>query len=81
MKINCQQEIMGITASIILKVSENNLKSHTLNQSKDEPKLLRCWEENYPYINSARTMEPRWLPVPENSKAQKIIRNRNILSK
>ena len=75
MKINYQQEIIGITASVIFKVSENNLKSHMLNQSKDTPKLLRCWGENYPYINSDRTMEPRWLPVPKNSKVQKIIRN------
>ena len=81
MKINYQQEITGITASVILKVSENNLKSHTLNQSKDEPKLLRCWEENYPYINSDKTMGPRWLPVPKNSEAQKTIRNLNILGK
>jgi hypothetical protein len=81
MNINYQQEIIGVMTSVIFKASENNLISHMLNQSKDTLKLLRCWGENYPYINSNRTTEPSWLPVPENSEAQKIIRNLDILVK
>lgn len=36
-------------------------------------RYLRCWECDYPYLKSTETHQPRWLPVPEGSAAQRLI--------
>ena len=38
-------------------------------------KYLRCWEIDYPYLGDGQTSHNRWLPIPENSPAQRLIRN------
>ncbi len=38
-------------------------------------KYLRFWGSDYLYLGSNRDSEPRWLPIPENSGAQKMIRD------
>ena len=35
-------------------------------------KHLKCWGDDYPYLGNS--LDRRWLPVPENSDAQRIIR-------
>ena len=62
------RETIGISTSLIFKDSDNDITSHMSNQSKDAPKLLRCWGENYPCMNSDIKMDPRWLPVVLPSK-------------
>ena len=36
---------------------------------------LRFWKHDYPYLNKNDNYSQRWLPVPENSEIQRIIRN------
>lgn len=38
---------------------------------------LRFWGDDYPYLTEDRVAEQRWLPVPENSAAQGIVRRFN----
>jgi len=35
---------------------------------------LKCWGCDYPYLKNAEGYARRWLPVPEDSAAQRIIR-------
>jgi hypothetical protein len=47
---------------------------------QDRPqRYLTFWENDYSYL-SKNSMQ-RWLPIPENSKAQRLIRNFNRESK
>ena len=38
-------------------------------------KYLRCWGIDYPYLGDGQTGDNRWLPIPEDSPAQRVIRN------
>jgi hypothetical protein len=63
------RETIGIRTSLIFKDSDIDLTSHMSIKSKDAPKLLRCWGENYPCVNSDIKMERRWLPVVMPAKS------------
>jgi hypothetical protein len=39
------------------------------------PLYLKCWGCDYPYLRNAEENPGRWLPLPEESKAQRIIRS------
>jgi hypothetical protein len=38
-------------------------------------KYLKSWGNDYPYLSGNRNSMQRWLPIPENSGAQRLIRN------
>jgi hypothetical protein len=37
-------------------------------------RYLKCWGCDYPYLKTAEGYRDRWLPVPENSTVQRIIK-------
>jgi hypothetical protein len=40
-----------------------------------QQKYLKFWGKHYPYLNGNNGNEQRWLPIPENSEAQRFIRS------
>jgi hypothetical protein len=44
------------------------------SSKREKPPYLKCWGCDYPYLKNAEGHPRRWLPVPEDSKAQRIIR-------
>ena len=38
-------------------------------------RYLRSWGIDYPYLKGHRKDEQRWLPVPEDSDVQRLMRN------
>jgi hypothetical protein len=44
-------------------------------------RYLKFWGNDYPYLSKSKDSMQRWLPIPENSKAQRLIRNFNRESK
>ena len=61
----------------------NNKKENPAFQKEwrhEEPLLcLRFWENDYPYLKKKEDNSKRWLPIPENSEVQRIIRNQHRL--
>jgi hypothetical protein len=48
----------------------------------DQPrKYLKLWGDDYPYLSENKNKMRRWLPIPENSEAQRFIRNHNTETK
>ena len=46
------------------------------NYENESPqKYLKFWGKHYPYLNGNNGNEQRWLPIPENSEAQRFIRS------
>ncbi len=44
---------------------------------QDRPgRYLKFWGNDYPYLGEIGNNMQRWLPIPENSKAQRFIRLR-----
>jgi hypothetical protein len=50
-------------------------------QNKDKTMIpqryLKSWGNDYPYLSENKNNMQRWLPIPENSEAQRLIRNIN----
>jgi hypothetical protein len=61
------QQLKENKASYIFKDAVNGSMLHALDNSGTNPKLLKCW------------IVEKWLPVPEDSEAQQIIRRANWL--
>jgi len=57
------------------KHRDNDLVRYYAEGEKGTQKYLRFWGNDYQYLGSNRDSEPRWLPIPENSGAQKMIRD------
>ncbi len=46
------------------------------NLGQEGPRrYLKFWGNDYPYLSKIESGMNRWLPIPENSKAQCFIRN------
>jgi hypothetical protein len=56
---------------------DNDLPFNYTRAEESPRKYLRFWGNHYPYLGANRNSEPRWLPIPENSDAQKMIRDLN----
>jgi hypothetical protein len=44
-------------------------------ENESSQKYLKFWGKHYPYLNGNNGSEQRWLPIPENSEAQRFIRS------
>lgn len=44
------------------------------NQEDSPQRYLKCWGCDYPYLKNAEGYQGRWLPVPKDSPAQRVIR-------
>jgi hypothetical protein len=55
--------------------AKNSFKLHPIKAEKSAPKLLRFWGEDDHCFMEKESKEPRWLPIPENSEAQRVIKN------
>ena len=56
----------------------NEKRITTFQKECDHKKSLLClrfWKHDYPYLNGNENHSQRWLPIPENSEVQRIIRN------
>jgi hypothetical protein len=58
---------------------ERTLEFFLSSSKREKPGIspqpyLKCWGCDYPYLKNAEGYPERWLPVPEDSKAQRIIR-------
>jgi len=42
------------------------------------PMYLRSWGNDYPYLDEYKNCVQGCLPIPENSKAQRLIRRLNV---
>ena len=61
------EESRGETMTIFLAVSR-------MEERDENPRrYLRCWECDYPHLKSTEPYQARWLPVPGNSAAQRLI--------
>jgi hypothetical protein len=50
------------------------LAASRMEKGDENPqRYLRCWECDYPYLRNTEPYQARWLPVPENSAAQRLI--------
>lgn len=52
-----------------------------LFQNKDKTMIshryLKFWGNDYPYLGENKDSMQKWLPIPEKSEAQRLIRNIN----
>jgi hypothetical protein len=56
--------------------NKNMTFQNDLGQNRHQ-RYLKFWGNDYPYLSENRDSMQRWLPIPENSKAQRLIRNIN----
>jgi hypothetical protein len=69
------QQIQKIAEGLAVEAARNVLENMVLNRAEEEnspQKYLRFWGTDYQYLNS--NSERRWLPVPEDSEAQRFLR-------
>ena len=57
------------------QVREADLRRENQFQGKSTQKFLRSWGNDYPYLYGNENDRQRWLPVPENSEVQQLLRN------
>ena len=75
MRFNSVKQIeLGRSRDIFLG-ARNIFELHPIKAEKSAPKLLRFWGEGYRCLRENERKEPRWLPIPENSEAQRVIKN------
>ena len=75
MRVNgVKQMEIGRSRDVFLD-AKNSFKFHPIKAEKSTPKLLRVWGEGYHCFRENENKERRWLPIPENSEAQRVIKN------
>ena len=75
MRFNGVKQIeLGRSQDVFLG-ARNSLELHPIKAEKTAPKLLRFWGEDYHCFRENESKKPRWLPIPENSEAHRIIKN------
>ena len=61
-----------------MKISADERQTVSPVQKPDKERsrrYLRFWMYDYPYLNGPSSRTNQWLPVPENSPAQRFLRN------
>ncbi len=69
--------IVGTPSLKSFKDRDSDLALYYLGGQESRRKYLRFWGNDYLYLGRNRDCEPRWLPIPENSDAQRMIRDLN----
>jgi hypothetical protein len=76
MRFNGVKQIEPGRSQNIFLDAKNSFVLHQIKAEKNAPKLLRFWGgEDYHCFRENERKEPRWLPIPENSEVQRVIKS------
>ena len=75
MRFNGVKQIELCRSRDVFLGAKNSFELHPIKAEKNAPKLLRFWGEDYNCFRKNESKEPRWLPILENSGAQRVIKN------
>ena len=73
------QETQKMTGSMLTHSINNEDETLALDRNGENEnslkKYLKFWGDDYAYLKMDN--QPRWLPIPEDSEAQRFLRNSN----
>jgi hypothetical protein len=77
MKLPGTKKMAGSTNAQAGENRDKKMRHYNYRNDENESsqKYLKLWGKDYLYLNGNNGIERRWLPIPENSEAQRFIRS------